>query len=81
MPGVDLIPDYHRRLQEEGVGLAPQDFLRLGVYPTLKSVGTTRVELVQALRRRNARANGPDQAGAAQTTQLVLPDTTNPPVR
>jgi acyl-[acyl-carrier-protein] desaturase len=56
MPGVDLIPDYHRRLQEEGVGLTSQDFLRLGIFPTLKSVGTTRVELMQALHRRNARA-------------------------
>lgn len=55
MPGVDLIPDYHHRLQQEGVGISPNEFLQLGIFPTLKSLGTTRAELVKALRRRNER--------------------------
>jgi acyl-[acyl-carrier-protein] desaturase len=75
MPGADLIPDYNQRLQEEGVGLTPQEFLRLGIFPTLKSVGTTRVELMQALRRRNGRADAisADTSPAARSTPVLLP--------
>ena len=63
MPGVRLIPDFHDRLTfTQGVGISSQHFLQFGVLPTLKLLGTTRSELVKALRARDRRmseaANG-----------------------
>lgn len=55
MPGVDLIPEYERRLGVEGVGLSSESFLKLGLFPTLKSLGVTRADLVRALRQRDSR--------------------------
>jgi acyl-[acyl-carrier-protein] desaturase len=55
MPGVDLIPEYAKRLATDGVGISSGDYLRLGLLPTLKSLGVTRVDLARALRNRRGR--------------------------
>ncbi|MGQ0762803.1 MAG: acyl-ACP desaturase [Acidobacteriota bacterium] len=47
MPGVNLIPEYQRRLLVDGVGITPQHFLQRGIFPLLKSVGTSRQELIR----------------------------------
>ncbi len=47
MPGVALIPEYERRLAVDGVGITPQHFLNRGIFPLLKSVGTSRQELIR----------------------------------
>ena len=52
MPGVGLIPEYDERLKVEGVGITSQQFLQHGIFPTLRHMGTTRPELVKALRKR-----------------------------
>jgi acyl-[acyl-carrier-protein] desaturase len=69
MPGVDLIPEYARRLATEGVGISSENFLRLGLLPTLKSLGVTRVDLAKALRRRRAHgATAPDAVPISAAT-------------
>lgn len=55
MPGMGLIPGYDDRLRINGVGVTPQVFLELGVYPTLRKLGVTRTELAQARRALLAR--------------------------
>ncbi len=55
MPGVDLIPEYDGRLGIEGVGLSTRTFLKSCVFPTLRSLGTSRVELIKALREKKQR--------------------------
>ena len=55
MPGVGLIPEYDDRLAVDGVGVTPQMFLELGVYPTLRMLGTSRTELVRIRRAALAR--------------------------
>jgi acyl-[acyl-carrier-protein] desaturase len=56
MPGVRLIPNFDTRLKfTEGVGISSQHFLQFGLLPTLRVLGTTRTELVKALRDRNLR--------------------------
>lgn len=56
MPGVRLIPDFDTRLKfTEGVGISSQRFLEFGLLPTLRVLGTTRAQLVKALRDRNLR--------------------------
>jgi acyl-[acyl-carrier-protein] desaturase len=54
MPGVGLIPEYEERLKVNGVGISPQYFLQHGVFPLLRSLGTSRSELIRAHRRRQA---------------------------
>ncbi len=57
MPGVEVIPEYHDRLAVEGVGITSDQFLLHGIFPLLKSLGTTRSELVRSVRKqRLARA-------------------------
>ena len=55
MPGIGLIPEYEDRLNVEGVGITPKQFLQHGVFPTLRYFGTTRPELVKAMRTRRLR--------------------------
>lgn len=55
MPGVGLIPEYDERLQTPGVGISSQQFLSKGLLPTLRGFGTTRAELVRALKKRQLR--------------------------
>lgn len=62
MPGVNLIPEYEERLQVEGVGITPQYFLQHGVFPLLKSLGTSRSELMKYYRRSQQAA----RAGAGE---------------
>ena len=65
MPGVGLIPGYDERLLVEGIGVTPQVFLELGVYPTLRKLGVSRTELVKARRSMLARtAAAREEAGA-----------------
>jgi acyl-[acyl-carrier-protein] desaturase len=56
MPGVKLIPDYEKRLAVEGVGISSEHFLLEGIFPLLKSLGTDRRELIQALRKSRSQA-------------------------
>lgn len=51
MPGVQLVPDFHRRLDVEGVAISSQQFLEKGIMPTLKSIGLTRRDMVRAMKR------------------------------
>ena len=55
MPGVGLIPDYDERLKVSGVGISHQQFLQHGLFPTLRHLGTTRSDLVRALRTKQGR--------------------------
>jgi acyl-[acyl-carrier-protein] desaturase len=50
MPGDGLIPDYQERLRSSGAGISTRLFLEHGVFPTLKTLGTSRAELKTALR-------------------------------
>jgi acyl-[acyl-carrier-protein] desaturase len=59
MPGVALIPGYDERLGVEGVGVTPQLFLKHGVFPTLRYLGTSRTELMTAHRQAMARSAAP----------------------
>ena len=51
MPGIGLIPEYDRRLGVDGVGISPQQFLKQGIFPVLKAIGTSRRELVKMLHK------------------------------
>ena len=51
MPGIGLIPEYDRRLGVDGVGISPQQFLKKGIFPVLKAIGTSRRELVKMLHK------------------------------
>jgi acyl-[acyl-carrier-protein] desaturase len=62
MPGVKLIPEYEKRLAVAGVGISSDHFLQEGIFPLLKSLGTSRRELVRALLK--ARAERAETAGA-----------------
>lgn len=55
MPGVGLIPEYEDRLEVAGVGITPQYFLQHAVFPLLKSLGTSRNELMKYYRRSRER--------------------------
>jgi acyl-[acyl-carrier-protein] desaturase len=67
MPGVGLIPEYDARLQVAGVGISPQQFLAHGLLPTLKKLGTSRVELAHALQRRRIR-----NSSSSEPRELVV---------
>jgi len=72
MPGVGLIPGYDDRLQVEGVGVTPQTFLELGVYPTLRKLGVTRTELVKARRAVLGReADAARETGTGELTAVA----------
>jgi acyl-[acyl-carrier-protein] desaturase len=64
MPGAALIPEYHRRLDTEGVGLTKEKFMAAAIFPTLRQFGTTRAELMKVYRARQAR----EQAEGAWTS-------------
>ncbi len=51
MPGDGLIPDYQERLQASGAGISTRQFLEHGLFPTLKTLGTSRAELRAALQQ------------------------------
>jgi hypothetical protein len=72
MHGVGLIPGYDDRLQVEGVGVTPQTFLELGVYPTLRKLGVTRTELVKARRAVLGReADAARETGTGELTAVA----------
>ena len=48
MPGDGLIPNYHEHLQIGGGGISPRGFLTRAVFPLLKQLGTSRIELKSA---------------------------------
>jgi acyl-[acyl-carrier-protein] desaturase len=50
MPGVSLVPDFSTRLAVDGVAITRDAFTRLGIVPTLKTIGMTRASLVRCLR-------------------------------
>lgn len=62
MPGVKLIPEWEKRMAVPGVAISSEHFLQAGVFPLLKSVGTSRRELVHALQRSKERAKPADGA-------------------
>jgi acyl-[acyl-carrier-protein] desaturase len=49
MPGDGLIPDYQEKLRSSGAGISTRMFLEHGLFPTLKTLGTSRAELKVAL--------------------------------
>jgi acyl-[acyl-carrier-protein] desaturase len=49
MPGDGLIDDYQDRLRTSGAGISTRLFLQHGLFPTLKSLGTSNTELKLAL--------------------------------
>jgi acyl-[acyl-carrier-protein] desaturase len=49
MPGDGLISDYQERLRTSGAGISTRTFLQHGLFPTLKTLGTSRTELRLAL--------------------------------
>ncbi len=49
MPGDGLIDDYQERLRTTGAGISTRIFLQRGLFPTLKTLGTSRAELKLAL--------------------------------
>ncbi|MGH7934221.1 MAG: acyl-ACP desaturase, partial [Candidatus Binataceae bacterium] len=51
MPGDGLIPDYQERLKTSGAGISTRAFLQHGLFPMLKTLGTSRAELRAALER------------------------------
>ena len=51
MPGAPLIPNYEQRVLTEGVGLTKKQFLEHAIFPTIRHFGTTRAELMRAMRR------------------------------
>jgi acyl-[acyl-carrier-protein] desaturase len=62
MPGVGLIPEYDDRLMVNGVGISPQFFLQRGVFPMLKSMGTSRHELIKAYSKLKAERAAQEQS-------------------
>jgi acyl-[acyl-carrier protein] desaturase len=56
MPGLRVIPDYEKRVETEGVGLSREQFMAAAVFPTLRHFGTTRSDLVRAIRACRERA-------------------------
>jgi acyl-[acyl-carrier-protein] desaturase len=48
MPGVGLVPEYEKRMETGGVGITSQQFLEFGIFPTLRKLGTSRIELARA---------------------------------
>ncbi len=56
MPGDGLIPDYQERLRSSGAGISTRHFLEHGVLPTLRTLGTNRAELRDAMRTQKARS-------------------------
>ncbi len=53
MPGVGIYEDYDRRVAIPGVGISPQDFLKMALFPTLRSLGISRRDVVSAMRRQS----------------------------
>ena len=53
MPGDGLIPGYQERLRSSGAGISTRLFLEHGLLPTLRTLGTSRVELRQSASTRN----------------------------
>jgi len=49
MPGDGLIADYQERLRTTGAGISTRLFLQHGLFPTLKTLGTSSAELKLAL--------------------------------
>jgi acyl-[acyl-carrier protein] desaturase len=49
MPGDGLIRDYQQRLKTSGAGISTREFLAHGLFPTLRTLGTNRAELREAL--------------------------------
>jgi acyl-[acyl-carrier-protein] desaturase len=50
MPGDGLIPDYQERLHTTGAGISTRLFVQHGLFPILKTLGTSSAELKHALR-------------------------------
>ncbi len=80
MPGVELIPSYAERLQVEGVGISPQQFLNEGVFPLLRALKVRRSDLTRAMKKTRTdgdgrtagddRATGDDEAFVREAEQL-----------
>jgi hypothetical protein len=49
MPGDGLIPDYQERLKTSGAGISAREFVARGLFPMLRTLGTSRAELRVAL--------------------------------
>lgn len=75
MPGVGLIPEYEDRLEVSGVGITPQYFLQYGVFPLLKTLGTSRTDLLKAYKRSLA-----EEAARAEKEGMPLPGGSAGPV-
>ncbi|MCG8421645.1 MAG: acyl-ACP desaturase [Proteobacteria bacterium] len=71
MPGVGLIPEYDDRLKTEGVGITSQQFLSDAVLPMLRKLGTTRPDLVRALRQKRLEEQAQSAAGGAPSGQAA----------
>ena len=54
MPGDGLIPNYQERLRNSGAGISTRLFVKHGLLPTLRTLGTSRDELKVASLKRDA---------------------------
>ncbi|WP_411888288.1 acyl-ACP desaturase [Hydrocarboniphaga effusa] len=55
MPGASLVPEFEQRLNVDGVAISKRLFMERGIMPTLKFIGMTRRDMLNAKRRRDAR--------------------------
>lgn len=54
MPGDGLIPGYQKRLKEGGGGISARTFMQRALLPMLKTLGTTRAEMKDAMHKHAA---------------------------
>lgn len=65
MPADGLLPDYQERLKTSGAGISTRLFLQRGLFPLLKTFGTTRAELKNALLERASLPTAADLLAAS----------------
>jgi acyl-[acyl-carrier-protein] desaturase len=69
MPGVELVPEYAKRLGVEGVGISPQKFLQEGVFPLLRALKVKRSDLARAFKRGKSTDEATDQSFLREAEQ------------
>ncbi|MGH7864312.1 MAG: acyl-ACP desaturase [Candidatus Binataceae bacterium] len=67
MPADGLFPDYQERLRTSGAGISTRLFLTRGLFPTLKTLGTSRAELKNALLGQPAPSTSDQVIGTAES--------------
>ncbi len=72
MPGVEVIPEYEKRLSIEGVGISSNHFLIHGILPLLKSFGVSRSDLIKEIRRQRLEKSGQPAANQPEASDLAV---------